>query len=184
MGEDYLPKPRDPYGVSKVAAEALCYQWSLTGHFDIIMARPFNHTGRGQLRAFAIPGFAAQLVEMTKGLRDPVLVTGDVTVSRDFLDVRDVVRAYQLLLEKGRNGEVYNVCSGEERVLGDIVRDMARIVGVAPKIITQAARVRQGEQKRMAGNVEKLKRDTGWTPEVPWEDTLKIVIEDWKERLA
>ncbi len=174
--ETFPPRPRDPYAVSKVAAEALCYQWSVTGPFEIVIARPFNHTGPGQSRDFAIPGFAAQLAEMRSGNRAPVLEVGDLSVTRDFCDVRDVVRAYALLLDKGRNGEVYNVCSGTERKLADIVDTLARLAGLSPTIETKAGRLRPAEQPRMCGSPDKLRRDTGWAPETPWEDTLRDLL--------
>ena len=119
--EDALPiretqplRPRNPYAVSKVAAEALCYQWSQTGPFEVVMARPFNHIGPGQSERFAISDFAKQIAEIKLGRRPPKLAAGDIDVTRDFTDVRDVVRAYLLLLDKGRSGEAYNVCSGIE----------------------------------------------------------------------
>ena len=174
--ETFPCRPRDPYAVSKVAAEALCYQWSVTGPFEIVMARPFNHTGPGQSREFAIPGFAAQLAGMRAGRRAPVLEAGDLSVTRDFCDVRDVVRAYGLLLAQGRNGEAYNVCSGVERKLSDIVDTLARLAGLSPTIETKAGRLRPAEQPRMCGSPHKLKRDTGWTAEIPWEDTLKDLL--------
>src|SRR5262249_17980993 len=119
--EDYVLKPRSPYAVSKVAAEALCFQWSATERFKIVMARPFNHLGPGQSERFAVSGFAKQIIEIKKGRRAPILWAGDIHVTRDFTDVRDIVRAYQLLVEHGENGESYNVCSGIETSLQEIV---------------------------------------------------------------
>lgn len=176
--ESQPARPRDPYAVSKVAAEALCYQWSVNGPFEIVVARPFNHTGPGQAREFALPGFAAQLAEMRSGRREPVLEVGDLSVTRDFCDVRDVVRAYGLLLAKGRNGGVYNVCSGTERKLADIVDTLARLAGVNPTIETKAGRLRPAEQPRMCGSPGKLRHETGWTPEIHWEDTLQELLND------
>lgn len=181
---EHLPSaPRDPYAVSKVAAEALCHQWSVSGPFEVVMARPFNHTGPGQDRAFAISGFAAQLAEMEAGSREAVLEVGDLSVTRDFLDVRDVVRAYTLLLERGRNGEAYNVCSGMERGMRDIVDDLARMAGQSPRIESRTGKMRPVEQLRMRGDNKKLNRDTGWLPEIPWEDTLQDILNHWREAL-
>jgi GDP-4-dehydro-6-deoxy-D-mannose reductase len=103
----------NPYAVSKVAAEALCYQWSQTADFKIVMVRPFNHIGPGQSERFALSDFAKQVTEIKLRRHEPLLHVGDIDVTRDFTDVRDIVRAYGLLLEHGKNGEVYNVCSGE-----------------------------------------------------------------------
>lgn len=99
--EKYLPKPRNPYAVSKLAAEALCFQWSQTEDLDIVMVRPFNHIGPGQDPHFVVSALAKQLAEVKKGLRPPVIEAGDLDVTRDFTDVRDVVAAYKLLLDRG-----------------------------------------------------------------------------------
>ena len=101
--EDYPLKPRNPYAVSKVAAEALCYQWSIAEDIEILIARPFNHIGPNQSERFAVSSFAKQIAEIELGLRKPVLNTGNIDITRDFLDVRDVADAYKLLLEKGMN---------------------------------------------------------------------------------
>ena len=174
--ETFPSRPRNPYAVSKAATEGLCYQWSVSGPFEIVIARPFNHTGPGQSREFALPDFAAQLAEIRSGRRAPALEVGDLSVTRDFCDVRDVVRAYGLLLSKGRNGEAYNVCSGTERKLADIVDTLARLAGVSPTLETHAGRFRPAEQPRMCGNPDKLRRDTGWLPQTPWEDTLRDLL--------
>lgn len=175
-------RPRSPYAVSKVAAEAMCYQWSQSGPFEIVMARPFNHTGPGQSRDYALPAFAAQLAQMRAGSREAVLEVGDLEVTRDFCDVRDVVRAYGALLAHGRNGEAYNVCSGIELELSRVVADLARLAGVDPRLERNPARMRPADQKRMVGSGEKLNRDTGWSPEIEWEDTLRDILGDWENQ--
>ncbi len=178
--EEHPLRPRSPYAVSKVAGEALCHQWSATGGFEVVMARPFNHTGPGQATGFALPAFASQLAGMRRGAREPVLEVGDLEVSRDFCDVRDVVRAYAGLLERGRNGEVYNVCSGVERRLTDIVGELCRLAGVSPRVERRAGRLRPNEQPRMVGDPARLRRDTGWTPAIAWEQTLQALLDDWE----
>ncbi len=178
--EDYPLRPRSPYAVSKVAAEALCYQWSQTGPFEVLLARAFNHTGPGQSGRFAVPGFAAQIAAIGRGRRGPVVEAGDIDVTRDFCDVRDVVRAYLLLLEHGGNGEVYNVCSGEERSLRAIIDRLIALAGVRARIVPRAERMRRAEQRRMRASNEKLRRETGWRPEIPWERTLRDTLEYWK----
>jgi GDP-4-dehydro-6-deoxy-D-mannose reductase len=99
-----------PYSVSKAATEALCYQWSQTERFDIVTARPFTHIGPGQSARFAVSNFTKQISEILLDKREPVIRVGDLQTTRDFTDVRDVVRAYKFLLERGRSGQVYNVC--------------------------------------------------------------------------
>ncbi|MDH4120878.1 MAG: GDP-mannose 4,6-dehydratase [Deltaproteobacteria bacterium] len=171
-------KPRNPYSVSKVAAEALCYQWSQTEGFEIMMARPFNHIGPGQDARFAMADFAQQLVNIHQGKQNPALQVGDIDVTRDFTDVRDVVRAYRMILEKGVNGTVYNVCSGQERTIREMILTMAGQLNIHPVIQQQSDRLRPSEQKRMMGSYQKINRDTGWTPEIPLEQSLKDLLGD------
>ena len=176
-------RPRNPYAVSKVAAEALCYQWSQTGDFEIVMARPFNHIGPGQSPRFAIADFARQVTEIRLGQRHAVLQVGDIDVTRDFTDVRDVVRAYLLLLEKGQNGGVYNVCSGQEYRIRDLLEQLIHLTGVSVNVEQEPARLRRAEQRRMVASFEALKRDTGWQPQITMEQSLKDIIHDWEIQL-
>lgn len=177
-------KPRNPYAVSKVAAEALCFQWSQTESFDIVMARPFNHIGPGQGEQFAISDFARQLTQISLGRREPILTTGNINVTRDFTDVRDVVAAYQLLLERGENGQVYNVCSGVETSVRSLVEAMIRMLDIDVALQTDAQRVRPNEQQRMVGDPGKIQQGLGWTPAVTLDRSLDDILSYWKEMLA
>ncbi|HEY3178814.1 MAG TPA: GDP-mannose 4,6-dehydratase [Casimicrobiaceae bacterium] len=183
VSETHPLRPRNPYAVSKAAAEALCFQWSQTGPFEIVLARPFNSIGPEQSTRFAIPDFAQRIVEIALGRRTPRLETGDVDVTRDFTDVRDVVAAYCALLARGVNGEAYNVCSGRERVLRELINEMAAIAGVTLELTADPARHRPGEQRRMAGDPAKLVDATGWSASIPMETTLRDIIDDWRGRL-
>ncbi|MBU2768019.1 NAD-dependent dehydratase [Acidithiobacillus ferrivorans] len=181
--EDHPLHPRNPYAVSKVAAEALCYQWSQTSGFEIIMVRPFNHIGPGQSSRFAIADFARQVMEIRMGRRAPVLQVGDIDVTRDFTDVRDVVRAYALLLEKGRNGGIYNICSGREHSMRDLLQRLIALAGVDVRIDQDPARLRPAEQRRMVASFDTLHRDTGWQPLIPIEQSLQDLLNDWEKPL-
>ncbi|MHB8232721.1 MAG: GDP-mannose 4,6-dehydratase [bacterium] len=190
VGEDRLPvtedeplKPRNPYAVSKVAAEALCYQWSVTEDMEIITARPFNHIGPDQSERFVVPNFAKQIVEIELSLRKPALSAGNIDVTRDFLDVRDVVNAYMLLLEKGVNSEAYNVCSGTETSVRQVINTMLEITGAAAKIETDAGKLRPNEQKRVYGSFEKIKKITGWEPKIPLKQSLTDIINYQRKKL-
>jgi GDP-4-dehydro-6-deoxy-D-mannose reductase len=176
-------RPRNPYAVSKAAAEALCFQWSQMGAFEIVLARPFNSIGPGQSTRFAIADFARQIAEVSLGRRAPRLETGDLDVSRDFTDVRDVVAAHVALVTKGANGEAYNVCSGHERILREMIEQMAALAGVAIELVTDPKRLRPGEQRRMIGSPVKLERAIGWSASIPLETTLRDIINDWTRRL-
>jgi len=182
IDERRLPEPRNPYGVSKVAAELLCRQWSFAEPWRIMVARPFNHIGAGQGEAFVVPSVARQIVRIRRGLQAPRLEVGDIDVSRDFLDVRDVLAAYFALLARGENGGVYNICSGHEYVVRDLIQRMATLAGVDLEIVQDPARMRRAEQRRVRGSFERLRRDTGWQPTLSIEDTLKTVLSDWESR--
>ena len=177
-------RPRNPYAVSKVAAEALCYQWSQTGPFEVVMARPFNHIGAGQAPTFAISDFARQIAEISAGQRPPVLEVGNIDVTRDFTDVKDVLKAYELLLSKGRNGEVYNVCSGVERSVRSLVERLLELAGVEAEIQNDPSRFRPSDQPRVCGDHAKLTEDTGWQPEVSMDDTLLNLYRFWKNEIG
>lgn len=180
--ETLAPHPRNPYAVSKVSAELLCQQWSYAEPWRIIVVRPFNHIGAGQGESFVISSVARQLARVRLGLQAPRLEVGDIDVTRDFLDVQDVIEAYLLLLRRGRNGEVYNVCSGQERRVRDLIAEMAGLAGVEVELVQDPARLRRAEQRRVVGSSDKLQKETGWTPGVNITETLRRVLSDWEER--
>lgn len=175
--------PRNPYAVSKVAAEALCYQWSQTEGMEISMARPFNHIGPGQSERFVVSDFARQVAEIKLGRRLPEISVGDVDVTRDFTDVRDVVRAYLMLLEKGENGEAYNVSSGREQSVCGILDTLIAMAGVNARISQDPARLRPAEQRRVYGAYDKLRGATGWRPEITLEQSLAENLTYWERKL-
>lgn len=181
--ESRLLQPRNPYAVSKAAAEALCYQWSQTEKFEVLMARPFNHIGEGQAANFAVSSFAKQLAEMSLGLRAPVLSVGNLEASRDFTDVHDVVRAYALLLEKGHSGEVYNICSGQAHSLQSVVDRLLKLSGVDVQIEIDRDKLRPAEQTQVWGSYEKINKHTGWRPEISIDTSLHNVYHHWKREL-
>lgn len=178
IAETHPLRPRSPYAVSKVAAEALCFQWSQTEQLDAVLSRSFNHVGPGQDDRFAIASFARQVARVRDGLAAPRIVTGDLDVTRDLTDVRDVVRAYFALLEKGRTGEVYNVGSGHETRLRDVVDGLLDAARVDAEIVSDPARIRPGEQRRAAADTRKIQHDTGWSPAIPLSQTLVDMLAD------
>jgi len=184
IDEVQLLKPRSPYAVSKVAAEALCYQWSQTEEFDIVFARPFNHIGPGQSDRFVISNFAKQIIEIKLGRRESVLFVGDVDVSRDFTDVRDIIKAYVSLLGQGLNGETYNICSGEERTIQSLLSTMLDLAKVDAEIQRDVNRLRLSEQRRVQGDFSKLRKDTGWSPTISMKKTLQDILDYWEELLS
>jgi GDP-4-dehydro-6-deoxy-D-mannose reductase len=177
-------KPQNPYSVSKVAAEFLCQQYCISEGMNIIIARPFNHVGPGQSERFAVSSFAKQVAEIALGLKPPMLSTGSLDTTRDFTDVRDVVRAYLLLLLHGKTGEIYNICSGRDYSMEDILQKMFEISGVKCSVTTDPARLRANEQKAMRGSFAKIQTAIGWQPQISIEQSLQDAISAWKEELV
>ena len=182
--EEFLSRPRTPYAVSKVAAEALCFQWGQTEQIEMIIARPFNHIGPGQRPEFAISGFAKQVAEIKRGLTPAIIEVGDIDATRDFCDVRDVVRAYEALLAHGEPGEIYNVCSGVERSVRSLLDQLLCRAGVAAQIKADVSRFRPSEQKRIYGDSSKLRREMGWSPSIPIEQTLDDILDYWEKEIS
>lgn len=178
--EDRALRPRNPYAVSKAAAEALCFQWSQTGPFEVMMARPFNHIGAGQAPTFAISDFARQIAQIAAGQRPPQLDVGNIESTRDFCDVVDVVRAYELILSSGKNGEIYNVCSGIERTVQSLLIRLLSLSGVDAKLVVDPTRYRPAEQARVYASYDKLQRHTGWRPLISLDETLQNIYNYWE----
>lgn len=176
------PMPRSPYAVSKVAAELLCRQYQLSVDFEIVVARPFNHIGPGQDVRFVVPSLARQVARIAAGMEPTEILAGDIDVTRDFSDVRDVVGAYAALLRFGRAGEIYNVCSGREVKIRDILMILCRQAGIAPDIRQDAAKLRPSEQRRMVASSAKLAEDTDWAPQWTLERTLQQILDTFSTK--
>lgn len=177
IAETCPPAPRNPYAVSKLAAEALCYQWSVTTGMKIVIARPFNHIGPGQGDQFAIPAFARQITDIRNGTQEPVVAVGDIDVTRDFTDVRDIVIAYFALLDRGVSGQVYNVCSGRERTVRSLLERLIEFAGVRVEIVPDATRMRPAEQRRAVGDPSKIREATGWCAQTSLDRSLTALLE-------
>ena len=184
VAETRLPHPRNPYAVSKLAAEALSWQWHASKGADIVLARPFNHIGAGQSDRFAVSDFARQVADIKRGRRPPVIRVGNLDVTRDFTDVHDVIDAYFALLEHGEAGELYNVCSGVEHSMRSLLQQLIAMGNVDVQIETEAARTRGTEQRRMCGDATKLHRATGWRPTTPIGASLRGTLQFWEGKLA
>jgi len=180
LREEYSLQPLSPYGVARVSQENLSRVYSEGYGLDIIMTRSFNHIGPGQKDIFVISSFAKQLVEIKKGLKkEKKLITGDISVSRDFLDVRDVVDAYYKLFINGKRGEVYNICSGKGVGLSEIIDIFCSILDITVELLTDKNLIRPNENKVIFGTNEKLKKATGWDNKIQLNDSLKDIIEYW-----
>jgi GDP-4-dehydro-6-deoxy-D-mannose reductase len=184
ISEQQPARPQNPYAVSKAAAELLCYQWSCNVPWRILVARPFNHIGPGQREDFVIASVARQLARIRLGLQDARILVGDVDVSRDFLDVEDVISAYLALLEKGQNGEIYNVCSGKEYLIRDMIASMLYLTETDAVIAQDPVRMRPSDLRRVKGSNQKIELATAWTPQIPMQQTLLNVLADWDARVT
>lgn len=183
INEEALLRPRGPYSVSKVATEALCYQWSQTEQFEIVTARPFTHIGPGQSDRFSISNFAKQIAEISLGKKPPVIHVGNLHATRDITDVRDVVRAYGLLLESGRNGHAYNICSGRETSIKALLIELLEFARLDISVEQDKSLVRNVEQKRIYGSYEKIRSEMGWDPLIPISQTLVDTFSCWVNEL-
>jgi GDP-4-dehydro-6-deoxy-D-mannose reductase len=175
--------PDNVYAASKAMAEFLAVQFRRTAHGGIVTARAFNHGGPGQSGAFVLSSIAKQFAEIELGLRPPTLLLGNIHVKRDFTDVRDVVEAYLLLLEKGCVNEIYNVCSGRALSIEDLVREFCSITGVRVHVETDPAKRREGENDFVCGNPQRIKAATGWQARIPLTTTLRDLFLYWRSSL-
>jgi GDP-4-dehydro-6-deoxy-D-mannose reductase len=174
--EDRPLRPVSPYGASKMAAEAAALSAAASGDLAVVVARSFNHAGPGQDRRFLLPSMAQQLHQVRRGARAPELRVGNLEARRDFLDVRDVARAYARLMEEGENGGIYNVCSGEARSLRELVETLVRLSGTGARIVVDPERFRPTDMRLLVGSATRL-RALGWTPQVPLEETMNDLLE-------
>lgn len=173
--------PVTPYAASKVAAEYLGLQAYLGRGVEVIRARPFNHVGPGQSPNFVIAALAKRLVEAERSGALEVSV-GDLSPARDFTDVRDVVRAYRLLAERGEPGEVYNVASGEAVAIATVFDELVMLSEHQVKAVVDPTLLRPVDVPVLVGDATKLVALTGWSRTIPLETTLKDVLADARSR--
>jgi GDP-4-dehydro-6-deoxy-D-mannose reductase len=184
LKETDCPDPASPYGVARVLQQKLVKIYAESYGVDIVHTRSFNHIGPYQKSDYVISSFAKQIVQQAKkGFSKIELVTGDVNVVRDFSDVRDVVRAYYLLLYKGVKGETYNVCSGKGYLIKDMINLFSNIIGEHIFHTTDEKNFRPSENKVILGSYKKLMKATGWKPEYSIEDSLRDIIKYWEVHL-
>jgi GDP-4-dehydro-6-deoxy-D-mannose reductase len=175
-------RPDTPYAASKAAADLACYQYTCAPGLDIVRARPFNHIGPRQSADYAIPNFARQLAAIERGKLPPVLHTGNLDAQRDLTDVRDMVRAYLLLMEHGRHGEAYNIGTGQSWPMQTVLERMLAFASLRVEIRRQADLLRPTEQRVIRVDAGKIRRETGWTPVYSLDQTLADTLAAWREQ--
>lgn len=179
LKEDMQLQPVSPYAVARVSQEMLSKVFVDSYHLDIILTRSFNHIGPWQDERFVVPSFIRRILNIRDaGLSKGTIETGDTTIIRDFVDVRDVVNAYYMLLTEGTPGEIYNICSGTEIALSDIIAQIADIVGVKVSTKVNPEYVRPNDNRVVVGSHEKITTELGWQPVIKWEQTLRDMVEE------
>ena len=175
--EDTAPAPDNPYALSKMVADLTALLYAKRYAMHVMTARPQNHIGPGQSTDFVISSFARQLLDMRAGKTEPVLRTGNLESERDFTDVRDVARAYLLLIERGRRAEAYNIATGRSVRIRTILDQLCPIVGVQPTVEIDRERYRPTDRTPPI-DVSKINRDAGWEARIPLTDTLHDIVGD------
>jgi GDP-4-dehydro-6-deoxy-D-mannose reductase len=183
LREDAPLRPVSPYAVSKVAQGYLALQYALSAGVHAVRTRAFHHTGPRRGEQFAESSFARQLAEIEAGRQPPRLEVGNLEVVRDFTDVRDVVRAYWMLLDGGLPGEVYNVCSGRGVRLRELLDRLIALSGRHVEVQVDAARFRPADAPILVGDPGRLRAATGWVPTIPLDRTLGDLLDYWRERI-
>lgn len=176
-------RPLSPYGVSKVAQDLLAYQYWQSYRLHVVRTRGFNHTGPRRGEVFVTSNFARQIAEIEKGRRPPVVMVGNLDAVRDFTDVRDMVRAYWLALEHGAPGEVYNICTGRGYTTRQVLDTLLDLAHVKVEVREDPARMRPSDVMLLVGDASKFQAATGWTPTIPFDVTLKDLLEYWRQRV-
>jgi GDP-4-dehydro-6-deoxy-D-mannose reductase len=175
-------RPLSPYAVSKVAQDMLGYQYWMSWKVDSVRTRGFNHEGPRRGPVFVASDFAKQIADIEKGRKPPVLNVGNLEAKRDFTDVRDMVRAYVLALEKCEPGEVYNICRGQSWSIREVLDMLLSHTKVKIEVKLDPARLRPSDVQILLGDNSKFVRATGWQPVIPFDRTLLDMLEHWRSR--
>lgn len=171
-----------PYALSKFGGELMAGFYRRCDGLDVVIARPFPHAGPGQSSDFVCSDWARQIIQIERGSQEPVIRVGNSDVLRDFTDVRDTVRAYILLLEKGKAGEVYNVCSGRGTALHEILGILLSSATRDVRVEQDPERLRKVDIPHLVGDNRKIRAETGWEPRIPLERTLADILDYWRVR--
>jgi GDP-4-dehydro-6-deoxy-D-mannose reductase len=180
LREDSPIAPSNPYGISKLAQEMIAAR---APGSRVFIVRPFNHAGPRQSASYVTSSFARQIAEIERGRREPVLLVGNLESRRDITDVRDTVRAYRLLVERGRPGRPYNVCSGRAYRVGDLLTTLVGLSRLQIEVRQDPARMRPADIPVVVGDPARIRSETGWQPEVPIDQTLSDLLDYWRSAL-
>lgn len=176
--------PDNPYGVSKAAQELVAYQYFLSHGLPVIRVRPFNHHGPRQNPSFVAASFARQIAQAEVGLREPVVRVGNLDAERDFSDIVDVVRAYVALMERGTPGEVYNVGSGRAHRVQAVLDTLRQLSQVTITVERDPDRLRPADKSVGYADITKIREETGWSPEISFEESLRKILNYWRREVG
>jgi GDP-4-dehydro-6-deoxy-D-mannose reductase len=178
--EDWPVAPGNPYALSKLAQEQLAMRAHADEGLDVVMVRPFNHTGSHQAPAFVAPSMARQIALIEKGDIEPLIRVGNLDARRDFTDVRDVVRAYISLIALGKAGEIYNVGSGVGRSIQSLLDALTSRARAKVRVEIDPERLRPAETSALVADTTRLRDLTGWAPQISFESMLDSLLEYWR----
>ena len=183
LDENAAIGPVSPYGLSKLAQEMLAARYAADG-LELIRTRSFTHFGPGQDPSYAASSFARQIARIEAGAAEPTLRVGDLSARRDLLDVRDTVRAYRALMQRGARGAVYNVCSGSAHRMRDVLAALLAQARAPVAVQVDPARLRPSDYALLLGDRGRITADIGWEPGIGLEETLRDLLDDWRSRLG
>ena len=184
LREECPLRPTSPYAVSKVAQDYLGLQYFISYGLPVVRVRAFNHIGPGQSDRFAIAAFARQIAAIEAGLREPIVRVGNLEARRDFLDVRDVVNAYFLALTRGEPGAVYNIGSGKAIAISDALAGLLALSTIPITVETDPERLRPADVPIVQADNSRLRAATGWEREIPFEESLRDILDWWRGRVG
>jgi GDP-4-dehydro-6-deoxy-D-mannose reductase len=184
LGEDHPLLPRTPYGVSKLAQEMLALRARQDRGLQAFIARPFNHIGPGQGASLVASAFARQIAEAESGLSEPVIHVGNLDAKRDLTDVRDTIRAYETIVNRGVPGRVYNVCSGRACRVQDLLDGLLDLSTTRVEVKVDPDRLRPSDTPLLVGDPSRIATELGWRAEIPLDRTLADLLAHWRAHVA
>jgi GDP-4-dehydro-6-deoxy-D-mannose reductase len=173
---------KNPYAVSKYSAELVCQNYSMAG-IGCVILRPFSHTGPGQSRDFVLPSIAAQIAEIEKGKRPPLIEIGNVSVRREFMNVHDIISAYKIAIEKCKSGNIYNIASNKSHTIADALENFKKLAKVKFEVKTELSKIRKVDIPVLIGKGDKFRRLTKWKPKIKFEKTIEDLLNYWRAKI-
>ncbi|WP_079913846.1 GDP-mannose 4,6-dehydratase [Paenibacillus sp. 32352] len=178
INENSITNPMSPYGISKLSSGLLCLQYAKAYSLNVVHTRTFNHIGPGQSQDFVTQDFAQQIVEIESGIKEPTIFVGNLEAVRDFTDVRDIVKAYEMLLFCQASGEIFNVCSGTGVKISQILDTLISLSEVDIDVVQDIEKLRPSDVPVQIGDNSKISALTGWEPEKNIEESLYDILQD------